>query len=74
MSSDFFTQLAEVVGTSAIVSAAVNFGLEQWKFKKERVAARQEEHLKYSIENYPKFAAVLKGCLGRSLPMQKPAE
>jgi hypothetical protein len=59
--SSVLSVVVEVVGTSAIVSAAVNFALEQWKFKKERTSARREEHLRYSIENYPKLATILDG-------------
>ncbi len=55
----FWFQVAEVIGVSAIVSAVVNAALEQWKYKKERMANRQEEHLKYSVENYPNFAMIL---------------
>ncbi len=55
----FWFQVAEVIGVSAIVSAVVNAALEQWKYKKERMSARQEEHLKYSVENYPNFAMIL---------------
>ncbi len=62
MAADIF-QIGELLGItaiiSALVSAAVNFVLEQWKFKKERAEAKQEEHLKYSVENYPRFSEVL---------------
>ena len=61
MSSNLITQIAEVVGVSAIVSAAVNFILEHWKFEQERASARQEAQLKYSIKNYPQFASILNG-------------
>ena len=57
--SDVWSEIAEVVGTSAIVSALVNFALDQWKSRKERIAARLEEHLKYSVENYPHFITIL---------------
>lgn len=55
----FWLQVAEVVGTSAVISAVVNYALEQSRYKKEKKAARLEEHLKYSVENYPHFAMML---------------
>jgi len=55
----FWSQIAEVIGTSAVISAIVNYALEELKYKKERTAARLEEHLKYSVENYPNFAMML---------------
>lgn len=53
------SQIAELIGISAVVSTLVNFALEEWKYKNERVTARQEEHLKYSVENYPLFSEIL---------------
>ena len=55
----FWVQIGELVGISAVVSTVVNTALEQYVYKKERMAIRLEEHLKYSVENYPRFAMIL---------------
>lgn len=60
---DLWSQVVDVIGISAVVSGAistaVSYAFDRLKSRSEREAARVEEHLKYSIENYPKFAAVL---------------
>ncbi|MCH8908907.1 MAG: hypothetical protein IH840_17620 [Candidatus Heimdallarchaeota archaeon] len=61
MSSESFSllELAQIIGVSSSVSVSISFVLNQWKSRQERASARQENRLKYSIENYPHFATVL---------------